>query len=213
VDSVGDEIRITSKVTDGDGNPLPGVSITFINQNGILGTTITTASGNFRFDFHRTLWTETITLQVELAGFATMARTIDIPYPDLPERTDSDLSTQLQISNSYIQEVVLKHKEGITFDDGKVIHNIDEKSYDICFMGGKFFVWRKKGFIATVGDQGNKSLLDINYPSNGYYDRIKIIKNHVYMYISYTGEIRAEIRVKSFERFKEVKITYHVRRD
>lgn len=217
VDSVGDRIRITSKITDEDGYPIPGVSITFINEHGILGTAITTEGGNFRFDFYRELWTRTITLKIELAGFATMSRTIDLPYPPPPPRKEPDKPEQPDrpppAPPSDIKKAVLKNREGITFDDGKVIDNIEEKSYDICFMGGKFFVKEKRGWIATVGDQGNKSLLDINYPSNGYCDSIKLIKNHVYLYLSYTGDIMAEIKVESFERFKEVRITYHVRRE
>lgn len=201
--------RLTAKVTDKEGYPIPGVEVTLINAYGISRSILTDSNGSFQFDIDRGFWTPSITITLVLQGFATSTiSNIDIPYPgpEIPPPPPPEADCKIHRS-------VLTNKECITFIDGKVSHINQVESYDVCFKDEKFYVMKGKGGINTVGDQGKKSLCGINYPSSGYRDSFKIIKNHVYLYESYTNDILVEIRVKSFVKNTVVRINYHVRKD
>jgi len=208
VESVGDKIRIGAIAIADEGFPFPGVTVSFVDRKGISHSAITDADGRFQILLDRESWVPTIEVKLELMGFKTQTMSIDLPYPPPPTPKPEEPPPTPPCD---IQEVVLKNGKGIAFSNGKIIHNIEEESYDIYFKNEKFYVKKKKGGIATLGDQGNISLCEINYPAYGYCDCIKIIENHVYLYESYTDNILSEIRVKSFEKSKEVKISYHVR--
>ena len=105
-----------------------------------------------------------------------------------------------------IQEALLNNGEGIIFSIGK---KVQKDGSDIYFENNKFYC--RKGEIATVGDQGYKSLCDINYPEKGYSGSCEIKEMHVYIF-NHT-DIRAEIRIILFRESEEVKFRYHVRMD
>ena len=215
VKSSGANIKIGAIVTDSEGSPLPGVTVFFVDSKGIMHTRITDENGRFGILIPKESLTQQIEAKFELAGFKTQTMNIDLPYPPStppePEEPPIAPPAPLPPPACDVQEVILKNGHGIAFANGKIIQDIETESYDIYFKSDKFYVKRKEGGIATVGNQGNKILCDINYPVYGYCDYIRIRKKWVYLYESHDENIRAEIRVKSFKKSEEVEISYHVR--
>lgn len=211
VKSFGNNIRIGAIITDNEGFPLPGVTVSVVDSKGYTQTGITDENGRFRILIARESLMPPIELKLELPGFRTQTMSIDLPYPPPTPSEPEEPPPPPPQPACDVQEVILKNGQGIAFANGKIIPDIEVALYNIYFKSDKFYVKRKEGGIRTVGDQGNRILCDINYPVYGYCDYIKIIKKYVYLYESHDENIRAEIRVKSLKKSKEVNISYHVR--
>ena len=204
LEQIGNNTRISAFVTDAAGNFLPGVAATFVDNKENPHTVVSDEKGRFYISLSRKLLVGRIELKLELEGFTTEIITYDLPYPpDLPTETPP----------CETQEKRLQNGEGIVFSSGEIVQKDQSDKYDIYFQNDKLFCKREKGGIATVGDQGRRSLCDINYPVWGYCDCCEIVVRHVYMFESYYENIRAEIRVYFYRESEEVRISYHVRRD
>jgi len=204
LEQIGNTTRISAIVTDAEGNTLPGVTATFVDNKGIPHTVVSDQTGRLRISLNRELLVGRIKLKLELPGFTTKMISYDLPYLPPPPPSPPPCETQ---------EKILRNREGIVFSSSEIVQKDQSDRYDIYFQNDKFFSRKKMGGIATVGDQGSRRLCDINYPACGYCDCSKIVERHVYLYESYNDNIRAEIRVLSFIESEEVKISYHVRRD
>lgn len=201
IKEINGKAEITGIVVDSEENPIKGATITFIDSTGGPHSTITNDNGSFRFFLNKELLMQKIELRLELQGYTSSIIKFDAdlpvaPWPPIVDRCET-------------QEIILKSGDGIIFETAEIAKKDDS---DIFFEDDKFFCSKSKGRIAAAGDQGNKSLCDINYPLWGYCDSIIIKLNHVYLYESAGSSFRAEIRVKLFKKSIEVIVSYHVRK-
>jgi hypothetical protein len=144
-----------------------------------------------------------------LLSFPNCAPWIEVPVDVEPNEKDP------KIIECITKEIILKNQEGIILSSGNRIQKNYINKSDIYFKDDRFITNEKLGKIISVGDKGAMSLCDINYPEFNveYKNSAKIVKDHVYMYVSLDGNIRAEIRIKSYQKSKQIKISYHVRID
>ncbi len=214
----GNKAEIKGEVTDSEGKPIPGVTISFVDKSGIPYSLTTTETGHFRMSLRKEQAPSgIIDLRLVLEGFAVSSYQLDLRSaeadPDLPWPPDEEADTEGAVEEEEqceTREIVLKNAQGLAFSSGDVV---EKEAADIYFQDEHLYSRRGKGGISSVGEQGNKSLCDINYPLSGYCDCSLIVKNHVYIYESYHDDIHAEIRVKSFKPGEEVKIVYHLKKE
>jgi len=202
----GANVIVNAMVNDEEGNPLPGVSVTFRDINGRQYAVPGDASGRFRINIDRSLLPRQIRLKVELQGFTTREFSYDLPIPptEPPENCKPSIACPTK-------EKALKDGEGINFEKNEIVQKDQSYEYDIYFQGEFFYAKSGAGEIATVGNKGTQSLCDINYPEEGYIDHIKVVDNNVYLFVSRQRPLRAELRVLSLKEKEKVTICYHVR--
>ncbi len=220
---MGADVNVNALVSDGDGNPLPGVAISFRDINGRPYTTITDSSGRFKISIHRSLLPSQLQLRVEVQGFLTREYSYDLPVPEprqqpprpepkMPPKVEPKPDLSIQPQNCPTEENDLQQGQGIGFDSNTIVKIDQSVAYDVCFSGGCLKTRKGEGEIVTVGDKGAQSLCDINYPVDGYVDSIRAVENHVYLFVSKKSSMRVEIRVTSLNDSDKVAICYHQRR-
>lgn len=210
----GNIATISGIIKDDKGMPLTiGVAVSLKDSKGNSLPIFIDDSGNFQIHLDKEHFPmRRVELTVELNSFTKPKRIIvDLPWPPSQSKEDKTTTTsekpQEQCKTSY---VTLSNGQGLIFKSGDIV---EENEADIHFKENKLYTRRGKGGIASVGNQGNRSLCDVNYPPDGYCDCSLIGGNHVYIYESYHDDIHAEIRIKSFKPGEKVEIVYHVRKE
>ncbi len=120
-------------VTDPDGNPLPGVSITVTGQDtGRVRTTVTSITGNYRVPL---LPTGLYSVRAELTGFQPVERT------DIRIRLGGAQEVGIQLSLASIQEVLIVTGQAPVIETSKtqVSTSIDEIAIDSLPILGRNF--------------------------------------------------------------------------
>ncbi len=158
-------------VSDPDGNPLPGVSITVTGQEtGRVRTTVTSATGNYRVPL---LPTGVYTVKAELTGFQPVERT------DIRVRLGGAQEVGIQMSLASIQEVLIVTGQAPVIETSKtqVSTSIDEAAIDSLPILGRNFtdftlltpgaqIEASRNTVALSGQRGVNTSVNIDGASD-----------------------------------------------